>query len=458
MDAYAAERPGARVVVQHGHSPAPAKTHGRDVLDRDELRTLLRRAAVVVTHGGTATIAEARREGHLPIVVARDPELGEHVDDHQIGLVARLDASGLTRSCSSLQQLVTTLDKALAQPGEFRLGSGESTTATARHAGWLIDLLVADRGDDRPLPHPRTPSAGLTWPDVTVIVAVRDRPELVRTTVRRVTAQDYPGTVVTLVVHDGDEPDHSLATSNRTRPVRGLRAPRGHADARVTGALAARTELVAFCDAGDTWLPHKLRTQVEVLRAEPETEAVCCGVRAAGESDAAVLARTSLTFADLLSLSPAASAPHPSTLLVRRYALVYGCGALHERAPSGHSSHDDLLLRLARRAPVRNIPEANVRVPARPRTSGRAQWRANATALRRLLARHPEFRLVPRGLARLCGRIAVAEAAVGRRGAALEWTIAALCARPREPHAYLALALTCGLPARVAARALRGRV
>ncbi len=461
VDTYAAERRHTRVAVQHGQSPPPMTAHGHASLDRDELRDLLQRADVVVTHGGAATISEARRSGHRPIVVARDPELDEHIDDHQLRLVSRLDTAGMVLACASQQQLAATLDKALAQPADFRLDPVDGNAATvARHAGWLIDLLALTARDDPPLPTPRATPAKHAWPDVTVVVAARDRPDLLPDTVRCVMAQDYPGTVHTLVVVHDDAAEPVLAAPGANRPVWVVRTPAhaGRAMTRNAGVRAAHTELVAFCAAGDTWLPHKLRAQVEVLHAEPHTEAVCCGVRTSDEPITAgpTLDHTTLNFADLLCLSSATPIPHPSTLLVRRHALTRGCGLLDERVPGGYGAHYDLLLRLARRAAVRTIPEAGVRLPQRPRPRDPAQWRAVAGALRWLLARYPEFRLVPRGLARISGRIAVAEAASGRRGAALEWTFTTIRARPTEPRAYLALAVAFGIPADSADR-LRDR-
>lgn len=464
IDAYAAQHPEVDVLVQHGHSPAPTTAAGTAFLDRDAFGTALRAATAVVTHGGPATITEARRAGHLPIVVARDPELGEHVDDHQLRFVSRLDMAGRVRSCSSAQQLAALLDKALSQPGEFRLreDAGQSTRNAAREAGVLIDLLAGGRRqEDRPLPppQPRTDAESLPWPEVTVVVPTRDRPRLLRRTLRSIAEQDYPGRITTLVVFDHDRPDHGLAREGGRRPVRVLEntlSP-GLAGARNTGVLAAATDLVAFCDDDDTWLPGKLRAQVEVMRAEPETDMVCCGIRVVYDRIEAerVLERTSVTFGDLLGSR--LTELHPSTFLIRRDAMVHGCGTVSEEIPGSYAEDYELLLRLARRTPIRNIPAAGVRVLWHRRSHFGGRWRTISTALRWLLDRYPEFRLVPRGFARITGQIAFAEAAAGRRRAALEWILATVRNRPAEVRAYLAAAVVCGLPADWIVRALHRR-
>ncbi|GAA3742367.1 glycosyltransferase [Salinactinospora qingdaonensis] len=460
IDDYAGQRPDVRVLVQHGASRAPTVAEGVDFFDGDRLRAEMARAAVVVTHGGPASITEARAARRLPLVVARDPELGEHVDGHQQRFVSRLDGVGLVRNCADAHELAVTVDKALAQPGEFILeGTGHSAQErVALQAGHLIDLLMTPGtgGADRPLPPPVPDGPAQAWPDVTVVVPTRDRPDLLRSTLRSIATQDYPGTVLTLVVYDGTPPDHSLTQLAGDRPVRVLRnsLTSGLAGARNSGILAARTDLVAFCDDDDTWLPHKLRRQVEVMRAEPKTEAVCCGITVAyGETEAPrVLDRTAITFADLLRSR--LTELHPSTFLIRRDALVHGCGAVDEEIPGSYGEDYELLLRLARRGPVRNVPDPGVRVLWHRRSHFSGRWQTISTALRWLLTKYPEFRLVPAGYARLSGQIAFAEAAAGRRTAALEWTMAALRHRGGEPRAYLALAVACGLPAETVLNAL----
>ncbi|GAB3452362.1 hypothetical protein GCM10027570_30530 [Streptomonospora sediminis] len=458
-DGYALDHPGVRVLVQHGASPPPSAAEGIAYFDRGGLGAAMQAAAAVVAHGGPATIAEARKAGRLPIAVARDPELLEHVDDHQLRFVARLDEAGLLRACSSFQQFCATVDKALAQPGDFLLpaSSADGTAAAAHRAGGLIDLLIGGAPATAP-PAPRTCDRA-TWPDITAVVPTRDRPELLGRTLEHIRAQDYPGTVRTLVVYDRTAPDRGLERTGGRRPVRVLanRLAPGLAGARNTGILAAETELVAFCDDDDVWLPGKLRAQAGIMRAEPGTELVCCGIRVGyeGTESDRVLPRSTVGFADLLRSR--LTELHPSTFLLRRSALVDGCGTVNEEIPGGYGEDYELLLRLARRAPIRNVGEPLVRVLWHRSSYFGGRWQTIATALRWLLGTYPEFRVVPAGFARVAGQIAFAEAAAGRRAAALEWSTAALRARWREPRAYLAAAVAAGLPPEAVLRALHKR-
>ena len=102
-DRWAEAHPASRVLVQHGSTPGPLLAEGVPFLSPDALHREMEAADVVVTHGGPATITEARRRRKLPVCVPRDPALGEHVDDHQLRFARFLGERGMVR-------LVTTED------------------------------------------------------------------------------------------------------------------------------------------------------------------------------------------------------------------------------------------------------------------------------------------------------------------------------------------------------------
>lgn len=79
--------------VQRGASRV-GNTRSVDFLEFEQLRDAIRAADIVITHGGPGSIMECRRWGRLPIVCPRDPDLGEHVDDHQQLFSKRLAAQG----------------------------------------------------------------------------------------------------------------------------------------------------------------------------------------------------------------------------------------------------------------------------------------------------------------------------------------------------------------------------
>lgn len=138
-----------RLVLQYGHSRDPQLPGAVPFLSHDELQRAMAEATLVVSHGGPATITEARRTGHLPIVVPRDPARGEHVDNHQQLFARRLGAAGLVRLCESEPELVAALDEGIADPSRYVLSTDPDrpdprAEAVAR-VGQAIDALVARR-------------------------------------------------------------------------------------------------------------------------------------------------------------------------------------------------------------------------------------------------------------------------------------------------------------------------
>jgi UDP-N-acetylglucosamine transferase subunit ALG13 len=153
MDAWAATHPAVRVVIQFGSSAAPVTAEGRDFLPVQELAGLLRSASAVVCHGGPGTIMGARDAGHVPIVIARDPSLGEHVDGHQQRFALRAAGSGQVRLASRAEELDELLELALSDADAMRVdGPGEGASAATASFGAMVDALVSDRsatGHDR---------------------------------------------------------------------------------------------------------------------------------------------------------------------------------------------------------------------------------------------------------------------------------------------------------------------
>jgi UDP-N-acetylglucosamine transferase subunit ALG13 len=133
--------------VQHGSAAAPTIAAGSPLMAHAELQEHVAQADVVVTHGGPATIMEVRRHGRLPVVVPRDPRLGEHVDGHQQLFARRLGDRGLVRLCEDEAALRAALDQALGDRSALLLDSDASQNADAgapvRRVGEIIEEAVA---------------------------------------------------------------------------------------------------------------------------------------------------------------------------------------------------------------------------------------------------------------------------------------------------------------------------
>jgi hypothetical protein len=87
---------------------------------------------------------ESRAAGFLPLVVARDPESGEHVDSHQQRFTVNQEQLGRIRLLRSEGELGAALDEAIADPGVVRLpATATDITAAVEEVGSLVEDLVA---------------------------------------------------------------------------------------------------------------------------------------------------------------------------------------------------------------------------------------------------------------------------------------------------------------------------
>ena len=293
------------------------------------------------------------------------------------------------------------------------------------------------------------------WPSVGVVVPTHDRPGPLRVAVAAVLAQDYPGQVRVVVVYDRAEPD--MIPNDCVTVTVNSRTP-GLAGARNTGILALDTDLVAFCDDDDEWLPGKLRRQVEALRARPGAEFASCGIGIdyAGTMHPRLAGRVEVTHADLLRSRMVMV--HSSTYLARRAALVDGIGLVDETIPGSQNEDWDLALRAARRHPIVNVDAPLVRVAWGLSSHYARQWQTKADSLLWMLEHHPELAGCRPGAARVYAQLSFAHACLRQRGAACRWAWRALRSNWHERRVPFALAVASGVvPGEVVLRHLNAR-
>jgi UDP-N-acetylglucosamine transferase subunit ALG13 len=144
-DSWAAEHPQDKVRVQFGHSRAPASAEGHSFMSPAAVAELMATSDIVVAHGGPATISGARAAGHVPLVLPRDPSLGEHIDDHQQRFASWSHERSLITKVASVQELQERVSALLEEGAGTKNGNVDAARPGEYAAGQLPLLLEKAR-------------------------------------------------------------------------------------------------------------------------------------------------------------------------------------------------------------------------------------------------------------------------------------------------------------------------
>jgi len=144
VDDWAAEQEDVHLVVQHGATRPSRHGINHELLGSDEIAAQYVEADLVVSQVGPGTIADANRAGHQPIVVPRDPNLGEVVDDHQVAFGDFMTARGRCVSVQSRADLVAQLEAGLAAPAVPDLPVDALSAATSSAVAGLSRMALSE--------------------------------------------------------------------------------------------------------------------------------------------------------------------------------------------------------------------------------------------------------------------------------------------------------------------------
>ena len=285
----------------------------------------------------------------------------------------------------------------------------------------------------------------MVQPIVSVVMATRDRPQLLRRAVASVFAQQDVAPIEVVLVYDGtaiDELSDLPRGPHTLRAVANERTP-GLAGARNTGILAATAPLIAFCDDDDEWKPGKLAAQLPLF-ADDDVVLAATGIEihsAGGTHER--LSPASVDLDDLLRSR--ITELHPSSFVVRAESLRGALGLVDEELPASYGEDYDVLLRAAKIGRIAAVPEALTIIHWDRTSYFSEKWQGIVDGLSYLLDKHPEFERSAVGRARIEGQIAFAHGALGDKRRARSWAQRALGHDLRQPRAYLAMMVGMGL-------------
>lgn len=276
-------------------------------------------------------------------------------------------------------------------------------------------------------------------PVISVVMATRDRPQLLRRAVESVFAQEHVEPIEVVLVYDGtpiDELTDLDRGPHRLRAVQNSRTP-GLAGARNTGILTAAAPLIAFCDDDDEWKPGKLAAQLPLFD-DPDVVLAATGIEIHSSGGTHQrLSPESVVLDDLLRSR--ITELHPSSFVVRADALHGAIGLVDEELPASYGEDYDLLLRAAKAGRVVATPVAHTIIHWDRTSYFSEKWQGIVDGLSYVLAKHPEFERSPVGQARIEGQIAFAHGALGDLSQARSWACRAIRHDIRQKRAYLAM-------------------
>jgi UDP-N-acetylglucosamine--N-acetylmuramyl-(pentapeptide) pyrophosphoryl-undecaprenol N-acetylglucosamine transferase len=112
-DAKAAGQIPETIILQVGEGGLkPDGTDAHETFPFDEVKAILRRADIVVCHGGTGSLITALREGCRVVALPRLFSLREHYDDHQLQITEAFAARGLLQIAHSPEEFSAALQRA----------------------------------------------------------------------------------------------------------------------------------------------------------------------------------------------------------------------------------------------------------------------------------------------------------------------------------------------------------
>ena len=112
------------IFAQTGSSDFEPKNYRTQrMLSLQEYKKLIKKAGIVITHGGAGSIIDVLNEKKRLIIVPRLAKFGEHTNDHQLDLADALGRQGKAIVVKDIKQL----GKALKDIKKKNLGFGKSS-------------------------------------------------------------------------------------------------------------------------------------------------------------------------------------------------------------------------------------------------------------------------------------------------------------------------------------------
>lgn len=133
------------VFIQSGYSTyQPQHCDWAPFCSYQEMVRRTQEAHIVITHGGPSSFMLPIHMGKIPIVVPRQAQYGEHVNDHQLEFCRRVSGEGriiLVEDISGLGDAISSYEETIAG---MTVGYQSNTEQFAKRLEEIVQELIGD--------------------------------------------------------------------------------------------------------------------------------------------------------------------------------------------------------------------------------------------------------------------------------------------------------------------------
>lgn len=132
------------IFAQTGYSTYIPKNYNyKNIIKYEEMERYVKESNIIITHGGPGSIFQSLQYDKIPIVVPRNPEFKEHVDNHQILFTKRMEEERKIIAVYEIKLLkdnIVNYDKKIE---ELAYSHGSRTSEFVREFNKLCTDLLA---------------------------------------------------------------------------------------------------------------------------------------------------------------------------------------------------------------------------------------------------------------------------------------------------------------------------
>ena len=138
---------GEDVIIQSGFSTyEPIYCKSMSIIPYSDMIRYIDEARIVMTHGGPSSFIMPLQKGKIPIVVPRQKQFSEHVNDHQVEFAHKVaDVYGGIIVIDNIVELKATIENYDSLVEHMDKGMNSNNTKFCKNLESILDKLVGGK-------------------------------------------------------------------------------------------------------------------------------------------------------------------------------------------------------------------------------------------------------------------------------------------------------------------------